>query len=288
MESRLLFIINSISGGISKQHLTQEILEVFSDFTYQLRWTEYAGHASQIAREEFFKTDLVIIIGGDGTICEILPELLNHPKILLTILPYGSGNAIARYFNFSKNLKELRHRIIKNKLKKIDLGRCNRQYFLGFTGLGLDAEIAKSFQNSKKRGFLGYISHTLQVFWTFKPIAITLNINNKIQKFNNILLCTFANVQQFGNHFYIAPQASAEDGFFTVAVLRKFPLYLLPQFLYLIFTKKIQDFRYYQSFLAQKIELDGNNFNLNLDGEFVKKEEKLEIEILPQAISVLI
>ena len=180
----LLFIINPTSGTASKEHLKLDIPKYFDATAYnkQIFFTEYAGHAQKIAAEHLQNTDLVIVAGGDGTINEILPELLRHPEVVLSILPYGSGNGIAHYFHLSNCLKDLQKQLEQGKTTAIDIGKINDRPFLGFVGWGLDASIAARFAGAKKRGFMGYCWHALAAFMDYKPIELEYNKDGKIEK----------------------------------------------------------------------------------------------------------
>jgi diacylglycerol kinase (ATP) len=286
----LLFIINPTSGTASKEHLKLDIPKYFDETTYHSRifFTQYAGHAQKIAAEHLENTDLLIVAGGDGTIHEILPELLQNPKVVLAILPYGSGNGIAGYFHLSNGLRNLKKQLEQGKTASIDVGKINDRPFLGFVGWGLDASIAARFAGAKKRGFMGYCWHALAAFVNYKPIELEYSKEGKVEKMKDLYLFTIANIQQFGNRFFIAPQAKIDDGLLDICWIQKFPLYQIPVFLYYIFTQKIQRFKYYKTEKISEIQIKTSDQKINIDGESDVQKHISKIQVQQGAISLLI
>ena len=104
----ITFIINPISGTHSKDEIPKMIADTLNEglFDYQIRMTEYAGHAAEIAREEAEKgTTIVAAVGGDGTVNEVARSL-THTDTALAIIPCGSGNGLARHLCLPMDTKK--------------------------------------------------------------------------------------------------------------------------------------------------------------------------------------
>ena len=100
MKKKIIFIINPISGTVSKAKIPSYVKAGIDTkkFDYQFINTEYAGHASLIAKQAAEeKVDIVVAVGGDGTINEVGRSLINT-KTAMAIIPCGSGNGLARHF----------------------------------------------------------------------------------------------------------------------------------------------------------------------------------------------
>ena len=98
-KKKIVFVVNPISGTQSKKAILKWIDERMdqSIYDYSIVKTEYAGHATQIAASAVEnKIDVVVAIGGDGTINEIARSLV-HSETALGIIPCGSGNGLARH-----------------------------------------------------------------------------------------------------------------------------------------------------------------------------------------------
>ena len=98
-KKRIVFIINPISGTQKKDDIPPLIGELMDAEKYdiELRRTEYAGHAAEIARQCAAEgADVVVAVGGDGTVNEVARPL-THTETALGIIPCGSGNGLARH-----------------------------------------------------------------------------------------------------------------------------------------------------------------------------------------------
>ena len=148
---KIVFILNPISGT-GKQKKAIPIIEKYLDrskYEYKILKTEYAGHASEIAQQAVQdKADIVVAIGGDGTINESFQALVNT-ELCFGIVPCGSGNGMARHLKIPRDLKKAIDLINKGNTRKIDSCSVNDRPFLSIAGVGFDAHIAKLFDEAK-------------------------------------------------------------------------------------------------------------------------------------------
>ena len=98
-KKRITFIVNPISGTHGKDAIPDMIASEIDAqrFDVTIRLTEHAGHAASIARECADNgADIVVAVGGDGTVNEVARSL-THTDTALGIVPCGSGNGLARH-----------------------------------------------------------------------------------------------------------------------------------------------------------------------------------------------
>lgn len=164
MKKKIVFILNPISGttakaGIPKlieQHLDHEI------FTHEVLFTEYPGHATELAREaQMSGADIVVAVGGDGTINEVARSL-THTSTALAILPCGSGNGLARHLLLPMNLKKCIQIINQCEIHALDYGLINDIPFFCTCGMGFDAYVSMKFAEAGKRGPITYVENVLR------------------------------------------------------------------------------------------------------------------------------
>ncbi len=96
--------------------------------------------------------DIVVAVGGDGTINEVARCLVNT-KTRLGIIPSGSGNGLARHLNIPLNFEGALRLINKGISSKIDTATINDEVFISIAGVGFDALVAKLFAEDSNRGF---------------------------------------------------------------------------------------------------------------------------------------
>ena len=98
-KKRILFIVNPFSGISKKGKLAQQIEQHLDThlFDFEIKNTQAAGHATELAREAMSQNfDLVVAVGGDGSVNEVAAALIDSETIL-GIIPAGSGNGFARH-----------------------------------------------------------------------------------------------------------------------------------------------------------------------------------------------
>src|SRR5690606_18179241 len=126
-------------------------------FDASFAFTEYAGHANELAGQAVANgIDVVVAVGGDGTINEIAAAL-NGTETVLGIIPEGSGNGLALYLGIPLNERAAIRRLNRSDYITIDSGSINGQPFFNMAGIGFDASVSDRFANDKIRGPIGYM-----------------------------------------------------------------------------------------------------------------------------------
>ena len=286
----LLFIINPKSGTDKKIYIRQSIGRNIdtSKFTYQVRYTEYAGHAEVIAREAAEKgTDIVVAVGGDGTVNEVARALI-HTNTALGIIPCGSGNGLARHLQLPIDPEGAINMINAGVIKALDYGIMNRQPFFCTCGMGFDAFVSMKFANSGKRGLISYIENTLKETLTYKPDTYTLQFDDKEVK-QKAFVIACANASQYGNNAFIAPAASMSDGLMDITVLEPFTPIEAPQLALQLFNGTLTTNSRVKTFKARKVIITRNgNDPVHVDGDPLTTEKHIEVEIRPKGINMVV
>ena len=168
---RIIFIVNPVSGTQSKE----AILNLLDDkidktrYTWEVAYTKRAGHAIDIATEAAEKEiDIVVAIGGDGTINEIARSLV-HTNTALGIIPCGSGNGLARHLHIPMDPRKALDILNEGTSDIIDYGKINGINFFCTCGVGFDAFVSLKFANAGKRGPLTYLEKTLLESLKYEP-----------------------------------------------------------------------------------------------------------------------
>lgn len=291
MKRRICFIINPAAGG---QKLLSAKLGKWAErylkstFEYDIHYTQYTGHARQLVRKALDEDtfDIIAVAGGDGTINEILPEMIHRDTALL-LLPMGSGNGLARHLNYPMSPRKVIKNFARYSEEWIDLGKANGRIFCSIAGLGFDGFIAKSFSTSKRRGFWGYAYRILRHLLIYRPFRYQLK-RKSVQLSGNAFLITFFNSNQYGYNMRLANDASIRDGLIDAYVVNDFPRILLPLYLLAILFGWHRYFGNIQRLRSGEYELISEKpVDFQVDGESAGKSRKLDIEIIPLSLKVL-
>jgi len=290
MKQKILFIINPISG-IGKSKKVEHYVELYLNkelFDYQFIYTNRRGHAIEISKENSNNFDIIVAVGGDGSVNEVSQGLINS-KCVLAIIPSGSGNGFARYLKIPRSIHQAIDIINQNNIKQVDTIKINNKYFVNIAGIGFDAKIAHDFSKTKRRGFLPYLIYILEDLTKYKAEKYTFLIDGKKIK-REIFLTVFANSSQWGFGAEISPDAKIDDGLMNVCIFNKFPIIEVPFLTGKLFDKTIQNSRHYENYLAKEVLITCENPNIvaHIDGEPVVFKNKIKIKMAPMSLNVMV
>ena len=288
MKKSILFIVNPISGGKSKLNFP-EMAGNYLDkslFESTFIFTEGVGHGQKLASENTGK-DIIVAVGGDGTINEIA-SAMEGTEQWMGIIPCGSGNGLARTLGIPLVDSEAVRRLNNLNCTRIDAGFLNNRKFFNMAGVGFDAHISKVFAEHVNRGLGGYIQTTFREISNYKTQNYSLEIDGKTFE-RNAFMISIANSSQYGNNAYISPFASVKDGLLDVCIIRPFPLYVFPLMGYRMFSKTTHKSRFVEIIQGRQIQITrGQPGAVHVDGEPLFMESELDITIKPLALSVLV
>lgn len=285
---KTLFIINPISGGKDKSHIPQLISQFFTPSTFEICYTQGVDHATQLTREGIMKGfHNFVAVGGDGTVNEVAKALI-HTNFNLGIIPFGSGNGLARHNKIPMSHTKAMVLVSNAKIKRIDTCSLNGMPFINMSGVGFDAHIGKLFAESKSRGFSTYLSTTINEFVHYKAHSYTLKVNgNVLQK--DAFLISFANSSQYGNNAFIAPHADMEDGLLDVCIMKPFPPLQIVDLGFKLFTKGIEQSHYFETIRTDEVVLERSDADVvHLDGEPQATGATLKVKVHPKSLNLMV
>ncbi|TDQ09793.1 diacylglycerol/lipid kinase family protein [Pedobacter metabolipauper] len=288
-KSNILFIINPISGGKDKLKIPALIDANIdrSKFNPNFSFTEYIGHASEIAEEAANKNfDVIVAVGGDGTINEVAAKVMQYDKIL-GIIPFGSGNGLARFLKIPIKTAEAIKVINKFDVKVIDTATFNEKRFFNMAGMGFDAYISAVFAGNKSRGLAGYLKLGMKEVLSYRSQDYDLIIDGK-EYTRNAFVISIANSSQYGNNAHIAPAASITDGLLDVCIIKKFPMYKLPVLAYQMLNATTDQSDLVEIIKGSSIKIvRSQNDAIHIDGEPFFMGKEIDIAILPLSLNII-
>lgn len=289
---KVLFIINPKAGITPKIEalLRFQLGLLFgAGSTHDIAFTKGKLHATALAAEAVANGyDAVVAGGGDGTINEVATALFGT-DVAMGILPFGSGNGLARHLKIPLNLIKALRVIAKGKTRLIDTIQINDRLFTSIAGIGYDAAVAEKFDKSEVRGLVSYASIILKDYKHY-PCHNYLLVMDGVEIEREALMISFANSNQFGFHARIAPKASSTDGLMDVCIVRKPSLMkatfkVVPR-VFMGYPDKSNTIEY---FTARRVELPGTAGSVvNIDGEPARISTDLTLEVKPLTIRVIV
>ncbi len=290
-KSKIAFIINPISGTASKVDMPQ-IIEHHIDadrHDISIMFTEYAGHACELASkcvDEHY--DIVVAVGGDGTVNEVARSLIHTPTAL-GIVPCGSGNGLARHLMLPLNLGGALDIINNAEVHTLDYGVIDDHPFFCTCGMGFDAFISDKFAKAGKRGPMTYLENVLKEGLAYKPETYELTLDGNEAETQKAFLISVANASQYGNDAYIAPQASMSDGLLDVVIMEPFDILEAPEVSFALMNKTINNSSKIKTFRAREISVRRSTPGvIHFDGDPADAPAEVRISIHHQGIRMVV
>ncbi len=285
---KVLFIVNEVlakKGGYNVPRLVKDHLDA-GRFESEVLFSEFPGHAEEIARIGREEYDLVVAGGGDGTVNQVACSLVNTDTVL-GILPMGSGKGLARSLNIPMNLRRAISVINDFKITRLDTGRCASYRFVNIAGLGFAAEVAHAYAKSSRRGFFPYAWNTIGKLPNFSPVSV--NIQTGERQFNGSYFdVSVANATQWGYGVRISPLSKPGDGILELCLFRPFPLVCAPGLMARLFTGTIHRSGYMEVIRAGTIWISGDGpLKGHVDGEPVELPASFGITLEPGSLRVV-
>lgn len=255
IRKKIAFVINPKSGSDRKTDRVALIRSLLSD-AYEseiLLWQKVEDRDEIFNRVRTGGFDIAVAVGGDGTVSQ-LAEALCGTNVALGIVPFGSGNGLARHLGIPLKSAEAMQLLQYGITCKIDRGKFGERSFFCTAGLGFDARIGKLFAESTSRGFWTYAKMTLSEYRKYSYEHYTIEIDGtKIER--DAFLVTVANAGQYGNNAWIAPKANVCDGILHLSILKPFRWWNLAGIALKMFRKKIDTSAFLESYSGKSIRI---------------------------------
>ena len=264
--------------------------------------TVYPGHAIELARQAGEQGyDLVIAMGGDGTVHEVVNGLMQIPeekRPLLGVVPVGSGNDFAHGINASTIPTTALNCALEGKASTVDLGLMTdghgrKEYFDNTLGIGFGAIVTiRSHQLPVLRGFLMYLTAVIQTI-ILNHNAMHMQMETDDEKWEeNVIYLVICNGPREGGGFLIAPDAKIDDGIFHYAMITDVSRPMMFRIVPEVMKGTHGRFRQVKLGSCKKFSLSANRpLYIHADGEIFTGPgtdlRKVSFEILPNALKVV-
>lgn len=288
----IVFIVNPHSGIKPKQRIPRLIEQHLdqSRFTYDVRYTQAPGHATEIAAAAASEgAYAVAAVGGDGSINEVGRGLLGSAT-LLAIVPHGSGNGLATHIGIGRKASAGIQAINAGRITTIDTCTVNGTPFLNLAGLGYDGLTAYRLETAGHRGFWAYFKVGVREAFRADYPQVRIRIDDGPWIERQVFMLEVANGPMFGYGVEIVPRARLNDGFFNLLWVNKAHKFrYLPMLPGLLTSRFGETSRLVEQHLARKVEvLLAQPAFMHYDGEgLIQRDTSLTFEHHPASLRVL-
>ncbi len=164
--------------------------------------------------------DALVVCGGDGTV-HFAVQAVAGTGTPLGIVPAGTGNDVARYFDLPRKDPDAAvDRIVAGRIRTVDLARSGTQYFVTVLAAGFDAVVnERANRMTWPRGQMRYNIATLAELRVFEPLPYTLQLDDR-QVSLEAMLVSVGNGPSFGGGLRITEGAVLDDGLLDVVIIK--------------------------------------------------------------------
>ncbi|WP_447640515.1 MULTISPECIES: diacylglycerol/lipid kinase family protein [Chitinophagaceae] len=300
-QRKFIYLVNPISGTHKKEKdaIIDSIKRLNQEQQIPYEFVEtnaFGNYDFLIDKVDADGVTDIVIIGGDGTINQVVGALYKDTRARFGIIPFGSGNGLANSAGISSKPEKALEQIIGSRhTMNVDAFLINDRFACMLSGLGLDAKVAHEFAHKQKRGLMTYTQQSIVEFFKAQPYQFEINVDG-FAFFTDAFFISIANSNQFGNNFTIAPQAQLNDGLLDIVIVQKMNKASLP----FAVLKQIRGNNKLQQLVEDMAQKNILYFQtpsitiknlmrapLHIDGEPAETMEELRIEIIPNCFKLL-
>lgn len=287
------FIVNPKSGAsYSRRHCKPlENYFISKGFEIKVSLTKSLTDACELANESAvdYHCALVVAVGGDGTIREVIHGLEGTNKPLL-ITPQGTENLLANELGYDEKVQTLIKIFEEDCRTDLDVGKINGKCFTSIAGFGFDGDVVQRVHNQRD----GHITHMdyfwpiWRTFWAMKFEPMKVELDGEVI-FDDQGLVFVGNISRYALGLNICHNADFRDGLLDVCIYKCRKRLNLLKHSALTLAKmhyKRKDVIYRQG-KKIKISSEYKNILTEIDGD-PGPALPVEIEVLPQAVQVLV
>lgn len=295
-------IMNSRLYRYRGKRLTAVLRRKFADTSFDIVPTAYPGHATDISRQAVRQgVDTVVVVGGDGTINEVLNGIMAS-DVALGIIPAGTANDLASYYGLPRNIDKACDIILKRHLHLVDVICVNGWHYLTAGGIGAPVDAAAMAEVIKRQVPFGrmisyllgsriYVFTLLHTFLNrmnrFGKVTIRMNDKSIISDSFSLLVM---NQPTLGQRFRVSPQANNSDGLLDICLIEQSRscTYLLKTIANTVRGRHIgmQGVRYFQSKSLSISTVHPVAFFG--DGEIHQHGTSFDVRVIPSALRVIV
>ncbi len=308
--NKIYFIVNpqAKNGYCQKIWKKLESILLKENIPYMAFFTEYRGHAKEIAENLAGKPGekqlLLVAVGGDGTMHEVVNGVSSFRNVRVSYIPCGSGNDFSRGFGVPRNPTQALYSIIhevNDDAILVDTGKITNNeekelYFVNNMGAGLDALISRDVNRSTIKRFLNklslgkfvYVYFLLKNLFRYTCKSIKITVDEQTYSFDSAWFVTVSNQPFYGGGMKISPEASPYDGELNITVVHNLSRLKLLFVFITVFWGGHVSFKEVEMFIGKSISIHSDTpLYAHADGEDVGLTP-LTINICQQALPLLV
>jgi len=270
-------VYNPAAGSSNFNELKKNLKIIFKQDTFDYISTKKKGHASKIiSRLKHNQYDLLICVGGDGTISEVVNGLNLDQHLPIALIPFGTTNVLSYELDINSNLKKSLKAIKSNSFKKCFYGIVGKRRFISMLGIGFDAFVIKNINIDlkKKFGKLTYFFESIKALFKYDYPLFELSLDNKNYKAYSAII---SNTKFYAGSYIISEKINIENNFLYATLFLKKGFFNTIFFSFLLLMKKIEYSKNIKIIKFSKMKMLTKNIPMHADGDLIDFQSDIKI-----------
>ena len=214
-------IFNPVAGKKKSSKNLRVVEQMLTErgIAYELHQSREVHDAENITRQltEAGETEF-IVLGGDGTLNEVLNGLSNPSVCTIGLIPSGTVNDFAERRGISLNPEKAMLRILDGEAQPVDYIDVSGTRCMNVAGLGIDVDVLERCNRGRLKGKMKYLMSLIKSLFAFKGYRVKI-VSEGREETHDVLICAACNGSQFGGGIKICPPAKEDDGLMDVIVV---------------------------------------------------------------------
>jgi len=305
-----LVIVNLHAGSKKGERDWPEIEKLLTDskLNTTVVFTKKPHHATEITQQHIEEKGVrdIIVVGGDGTMNEVVNGIFRQKKVKTTdvkigLITVGTGNDWGRHYGMLDDYKQMVDTIVGGRTFVQDVGKVKYsytdkkedRYFVNIAGMGFDALVAKKTNVSKQQGrggMLIYLMNLLQSLFQHKPTQLTITADEKVVFNGKAFSMSIGICKYNGAGMMQLPFAISDDGLFDVTLIKKTSKLRVMRSIKDLYDGSFVKMKEVETFTGKNFIIEAtpsDTLYLETDGESLG-HSPLYFEIVPQAVKLIV
>jgi len=217
---KVQIIANPIAGGGKAPARIQVLEKVLQAHgcEVQIFQTRQSGDARHCAQGLGSDIDRIVVVGGDGTLNEVINGLARPYQIPLTQLPMGTANILARDIGLQWEPKRVADSVLEGEVRRFDLFTGNGRRFLALGSVGFDAIVTRDIMRNRKgtMGLRGYFMPMLRSLRQFRIPKLSISIDDQDPLHGALVI--IGNIRNYAGFMHATERARPDSGHLDVCI----------------------------------------------------------------------
>jgi YegS/Rv2252/BmrU family lipid kinase len=289
---RILVVANPVAGAGRGGSEADRLVPLLEERGHRvdLAFTGGPGDARRSVAERVRAEppDRIVVVGGDGTLNEVVNGLPDPAALPVAQLAVGTANMLARELGLPRRAEGVVDVLERGELRRIDVGRANGRRFLMNVSCGFDAMVVESIA-SRRSGILGfhaYVRPILEGLGRYREPRLAVRLD--AGEARPAALVIVSNLQNYGGLFSVSDRASCDSGHFVVCVCRRARRRELVGYLLAAFMRRLSRVRGVEIATAKRIVIESHEpVAIQIDGDYAGTTP-LEIDLEPARVAIAV